>query len=473
MASTHSFPSVPSRYNANPHQAAADGSDGSNSSVGAAVTRTIAILTKSAAKVHRLSIIRRIQEAGFSVLEERMEEWHDPEDTDFLMEFLACEADERKWIQRLTNGPIYVMVLERRSAAAMWSDLLGPDTKDSATTGTADASVGLRATYGSECFYASPSNLAAERQVSICFPELSDAYEAMDPFEANDTVLVQAADVLYDESGRAFDANNGEELDLQEEIVLASDQIGSQHYGQQQQQQQHGGRAATGQVFRARPLPASLGKPAIQPRMSRAAALRMGIELPAIPRREPSAGMARSLSSSQGGSSGISGLPRSDVVLPKSLAKPTLAPRMNKAVAARLGLSTEESGAAGSVGESPVREKVAVDFSNTPGHKRASSGIRVASLQAPSITPRTNRAAAARMTSGGSSTGAPGLGSTGGWARSAPPPSASSFANRGQGPGMARSTSMTSQDGTLRERKPIDFSNVSVPLVRSFYLLIH
>lgn len=107
---------------------------------------------------------------------------------------------------------------------------------------------------------------------------------------------------------------------------------------------------------------------------------------------------------------------------PASLAAPTVAPRLNKAAAARLadksgGSRGEHSNASASLrpertrsnetvepasaaSRSPTAVRKPVDFSNTPGHKRASqssSGIK--SLQAPLLAPRSNRVSESRQPS--------------------------------------------------------------------------
>ena len=107
---------------------------------------------------------------------------------------------------------------------------------------------------------------------------------------------------------------------------------------------------------------------------------------------------------------------------PASLAAPTVAPRLNKAAAARLadksgGSRGEHSDAsasmrpertrsnetvepASSASRSPTAVRKPVDFSNTPGHKRASqSSSAIKSLQAPLLAPRSNRVSEARQPS--------------------------------------------------------------------------
>ncbi|GAA5890400.1 hypothetical protein JCM6882_008824 [Rhodosporidiobolus microsporus] len=82
--------------------------------------------------------------------------------------------------------------------------------------------------------------------------------------------------------------------------------------------------------FRARPAPASTARPALQPRLSKAAALRLGVSLPpSTPRR----------SSSEASSSVDAALPAVPRVVPtpKSLAAPSIAPRMTKSASLRGG----------------------------------------------------------------------------------------------------------------------------------------
>lgn len=115
---------------------------------------------------------------------------------------------------------------------------------------------------------------------------------------------------------------------------------------------------------------------------------------------------------------------------PSSLAAPTILPRSNKAAAARGG--RVEGEISSSMIESPSRQRLSstpahsssaatsnssinsststsseqrtrkeVDYSNTPGHRRQSlSNISIASLSQPSIPPRSNNAANARLRRG-------------------------------------------------------------------------
>lgn len=454
-------------------------------------TRTIAILARSASKTHRLAIQAKITSNGFSILSERLEEWT-LDDQDFLHEFLrdeaadddvadneapgAAEANEAamaRWIKRLTVGPIYVMVLERNRAAELWKDMMGPDYDEDddaavhsqAAQPTLDsdglpiAKTGLRAQYGAGALYGSPPR-SAERQLAICFPELASS-EALDALHAEASMMAdeqrtadrpgsvaavgrdgsfvvrEDEDIVYDEAGQAFDAHNGEPLELQSEIVIdrSNDTDASvQAKLAAMSITATGAEAGGNKVFRARPLPASTMKASAQPRLSRAAALRMGIKLPDPPKRTPSTDAA---SQDAAANVGISGLPRADVKLPRSLQRPSVAPRLNKAAAARTGASDTSPTA--------TKTRKPVDFSSTPGHKRLStSGPRPASLAAPTVAPRLNKAAAARQSQGGAG---------------AVPPTTTTASSSSARASSHGSQASSESKGAALARKPVDFSN--------------
>lgn len=387
-------------------------------------TRTVAVLTKSAAKVHRLAIESRIIQAGFDIIAERAERWNSPDDDDFLHYFLYTDAapdsdtaDFSTWACRLTNGPIHVLVLERANAVETWLELLGPESDTETDNddhhnlqirddGLPISKKGLRQTYGVDSFYGSPNDLVAQDQIAVCFPELDSDHNGQDSYH-------QSAAHASQQEVQANDAN----------VAVAQSQDPT--------------------TFRARPLPDSLKRASIQPRLSKAAALRMGIKLPDPPRRNPSETSSASGGSTKGveGPVGISGLPKAQVQLPASLRPPTVAPRLNKAAAARTKSDVTFSPAAAS----KVREKKQVDYSNTPGHKRSTS-IQVASTAAPTIAPRQTRASMSRITA---HTGSPA-------------PSGQNATTPGRG---NRTTSITSVETNSsagsgeRERRPVDYSS--------------
>lgn len=214
------------------------------------------------------------------------------------------------------------------------------------------------------------------------------------------------------------------------------------------------------QPFRARPLPKTHLAPDISPRTTKAALLRQGLSADGSPKATPH--KSRMSMASTGRIppprkekeneaekemekerikrtfSGVPGHKRSESVSVASTAPPVIAPRLTKAAALRLGLaqpalppgqrrastgSTTNGKAAVSTKASPAitpQKSSAVSdveregddtetekgragkniFDGIPGHKRRES-ISVASTTAgPSITPRTNKAAALRKQGG-------------------------------------------------------------------------
>ncbi|CAO1629246.1 unnamed protein product [Parajaminaea phylloscopi] len=438
-------------------------------------TRTVAVLTRACAKVHRLAIESKITAAGFDILIARQEEWAYPDDLDFLSEFFHGHTDDaaRKWMERLTGSTIHFMVLERPDAVRAWQRLMGPsDVDDDEDGGSVEGNTStqnfrnsiasnssftsgltLREAHGLGALYGSITRQQAERQIAICAPEfaseeamadLSIEYSALieeedeggdeeeldPPSEASHgmsashidpgthapefgaaasirqedvtaaqqqgCLVISEAGLVYDEAGQAFDQQTGAAVQLEEELLPDSHVAEAPHGAAQQAQ----ARADQHKVFKARPIPASIAAPKVQPRLSRAAALRMGIELPAVPVR-----VTKAATEADTGPVGISGLPKAAVALPKSLAAPSIQPRANRASLARTtGTSINPSSQATREG-SPARPRKQVDFSSTPGHKRQSllpkgEQSAVASLAKPTIAPRQNRASLARAAGG-------------------------------------------------------------------------
>lgn len=445
--------------------------------------------------MHRLSVESKLTSAGFDILLSRMEEWSYPDDGDFLNEFLHGHREEvvSKWVERLSNQPIYLMVLERVNAVQTWLDLMGSDGDEvgksgngddddedddegdfsfnSFSSGTGIGGAKLRTIYGKHLLYGSVSPQQAERQIAICAPELAspeaiaelelsmcsidddDGGDEGEVGDDNSQILLAANDVLYNEQGQAFNAKTGEQVEIQEEIVHkearnpsnASSSAGNASINSS------GVRSppTTTTAIKARPLPpASLNTPRIQPRLSRAAALRMGVELPPVPKRTVVAAPAPT------GPVGISGLPKTAVAKPKSLAEPTVKPRANRASLARTGGGS--SSGSSTTATSPPAPRKEVDFSSTPGHrnKRSSlSAVQLASLRPPTIAPRTNKAAMARVSGVGG-----GAATTSHHARSA---SASLAATSGRTSPVKHAIAVKQPGASAiaPERRPIDFSN--------------
>lgn len=146
--------------------------------------------------------------------------------------------------------------------------------------------------------------------------------------------------------------------------------------------------------FHARPLPASHAVPFAEPRLTKAAALRLGIALPVRPTRTREDSVT-----SEGSTSTTSAAPRF-VPIPKSLAAPSIVPRGTKASALRSG---GEHGVTPKPTTKAMRRQSLTTaersshptFDNTPGHKRRGS-FPVASTARPKLEPRLSRAALLR-----------------------------------------------------------------------------
>ncbi|BGP13994.1 hypothetical protein JCM10213_005580 [Rhodosporidiobolus nylandii] len=129
--------------------------------------------------------------------------------------------------------------------------------------------------------------------------------------------------------------------------------------------------------FRARPAPSS--NPAIQPRMTKAAALRLGVPLPPTTPR-------RSSSETSSAAESVPAIPRV-VPTPKSLAAPSIAPRLTKAAALRAGQDVA------SLSQTPrPAKRQSISTADRAAMDRAARRL---SIQVPSLT--TEPAVAVRM----------------------------------------------------------------------------
>lgn len=140
--------------------------------------------------------------------------------------------------------------------------------------------------------------------------------------------------------------------------------------------------------FRARPLPPTHASPNIVPRMSRASALRAGLDIDTSPKRYPATpeSLAKTFA-------GVPGHKRAEAIPVASTAPPAVTPRMTRASALRLGQPVPQKPKAR---PSTAGGLLSDTFDGVPGHKRRET-ITVASTKPPSVTPRTNRSAELRV----------------------------------------------------------------------------
>lgn len=179
-------------------------------------------------------------------------------------------------------------------------------------------------------------------------------------------------------------------LDLQSDAAYYASSVRSSNAGSTKQSS--GGtptKSANGKpIFRARPVPATNVPGTVQPRMTKAAALRMGVTPASVskPRQATGGELAGKKNFID-----VPGHKRSSIIAVASTAAPIIAPRPTKASALREGKPLETKRSRQSLDVPPKAET----FKNIPGHKRSET-IEVSSVKEPIVKPRTNRSAALR-----------------------------------------------------------------------------
>ncbi|KAF7299579.1 Kinesin-like protein [Mycena chlorophos] len=341
-----------------------------HSNGGATPTMTVAMV-KTHALQYRFDIEKRIQEASFEIVKERQMEFDVETDPDTLYELFGEDAET------LGEGPTWVYVLERRRAVEVWNTLMGPADPEAAK---AESPNSLRALYGTDKLHnavmGSADNETAEMQIASLFAS-SPVFPLSDLPD----------DGAYDEGYAASNPSTT---------------------------------AGRKSMFKARALPSTHEKPDIVPRMSRAAAIRAGLVVVEVDKVTPT--VAREPLSKEKLAKTFANVPghkRAESIAVASTAAPTIAPRMTRAAALRLGLPPP----------APVKKTAATNgngnanFDGVPGHKRRET-ITVASVAAPTVAPRLNKSAALRASKD-----------------NAPP---SSFQFKAPGKGLSRSNSVSS-----------------------------
>ncbi|KAI0076701.1 hypothetical protein K474DRAFT_1198308 [Panus rudis PR-1116 ss-1] len=329
-------------------------------------TRTVAII-KTHALEHRFDIEPRISEAGFEIVKERQMEFDVETDPDTMYELFGEDY------VTFAEGPVWVYVLERRRAVEVWNTLMGNPDPEIARQETPNS---IRALYGisreQNAVMGSTDEQAAEIQILSIFA-------SSPPFPTAELPDVTSNPI-----------NGGSMRSVSSSVLEALRQNGMSENEYATSNPSTTGGNKNGK-FKARPLPATLHKPDIVPRMSRAAALRAGIVLEAPKRAPPTKEqLAKTFAN-------VPGHKRSETISVASTAPPAVAPRMTRAASLRLGQKPPErpvKARASTVGAAEGQPKAT--FDGVPGHKRRET-IAVASTKPPSVAPRLNRSAALRQ----------------------------------------------------------------------------
>ncbi|KAL0570033.1 hypothetical protein V5O48_011931 [Marasmius crinis-equi] len=328
------------------------------------LTRTVAII-KHHALAHRFDLEPRIQEASFEIVKERQMEFDVETDPETLYELFGDDAES------LGEGPVWVYVLERRRAVEVWNTLMGNPDPEVARQESPNS---LRALYGisrqQNALMGSPDAETAEIQIASLFassPPFPTTDLPDDRFSTLNSVSSSVLSALQKATSDEALSNSG----LTSPSVGGSSKTGK-----------------SGSGFRARTLPSTHNKPDIVPRTTRAAALRAGVAPEKVsPRSPPTKDSLKKTFEN------VPGHKRSGTINVASTAAPTIAPRMTKAAALRLGIQPPPPTARKPPPASENDQKRG--FDGVPGHKRRES-IAVASVSAPTIAPRLNKSASLR-----------------------------------------------------------------------------
>ncbi|EIN12745.1 hypothetical protein PUNSTDRAFT_97596 [Punctularia strigosozonata HHB-11173 SS5] len=370
------------------------------------LTRTVAMI-KTHALHHRFDIETRISEAGFEVLKERQMEFDTDTDPETLYELFGEDAESFR------EGPVWVYVLERRRAVEMLQGLMGPPVPEIARQNAPNS---LRALYGIDAQQNAIMGSSDDETAEI---QIASLFASSPPFPTTELPDVD---------------KNGTINSLSSSVLSALRGANASATGTSEQSRSSTN--ANGKpLFRARPIPATIDKPDIVPRTTRAAALRAGIAV----EKDNGPSKPRAPVSKEREAQMFADVPgygyRSEKFKVASTAAPKVAPRMSRAAALRMGLKPEESPSRAKPRPSSFAAPVNVTklapktgtFDGVPGHKRRET-ITVASVKAPTVAPRLNKAASLRAQ------------------KEAAPPSSFNFRGSSQAP-SSRSSSRASIGG--------------------------
>jgi hypothetical protein len=303
-------------------------------------------------------------------------------------------------------------VLERRRAVEVWNALMGEHDPEAARELSPNSLRALYGVSGDQNgFMGSPDVSTAEFQISTIFNS-SPPFPSSDPEDRFDSLRGLSTEVLFalqrahsqDSLPPSSEANTST-APGGSQGQTSSD--GGHHNGNSPNlNSPRNGRP----TFRARPLPKTHAVPDIAPRTTKAAALREGKitprvdkvtrTLPRVPL--PKDVLARTFAN-------VPGHKRADTIQVASTAMPAVAPRMTKAASLRINKDLVAVSGARTMGRARPSLSAVTDaarkkpvpasniFEGVPGHKRRQTVAVVSVTAPPSVGPRTNRSAMLRV----------------------------------------------------------------------------
>ncbi|THH19193.1 hypothetical protein EW146_g1921 [Bondarzewia mesenterica] len=281
-------------------------------------TRTVAII-KPHALEHRFDIEHRITTAGFEIVKERQMEFDVENDPDILFELFGEDASS------FAEGPVWVYVLERHRAVEVWNTIMGDPDPEVARI---SSSTSLRALYGisreQNATMGSPDVQTAEVQIASLFV-------SSPPFPTTE---------LPDDLDFVSPVSNGSIRSVSSSVLSAlrrgAPSDGSRTHGGSSISRSNEDSGNVTPNFKARSIPSSHVSPTIVPRTTRAADLRAGI-ISGTPERDRRHRTPPSKEQLAKMFANVPGHKRTGTITVASTAPPAVAPRMTRAASLRLG----------------------------------------------------------------------------------------------------------------------------------------
>lgn len=304
----------------------------------------------------------------------------DPDgDRDTLLELFGRDADS------LGLEPVWVYVLERRRAVEVWLTLMGDEDPLVARQESPNS---LRAVYGHDkhdnAFIGSPDTATAETQISVLFASSPPFPTAEADYDVDPMSL---SPPRHHSSARSVTSEGKSSHTAASSKPRYTNGNGN-------------GVSPPGSAFKARPVPSTNAVPESQPRLTRAASLRLGLPVEGG-RERPPVRAPRTKEEQKAAFLDVPGHKRSQTITVASTAAPTVAPRPTRASVLRENkdqLQRTPTWGSARKDSIPTMDKPKpgqATFDGVPGHKRRET-IQVASTAAPTVAPRPNRAAELR-----------------------------------------------------------------------------
>ena len=280
------------------------------------------------------------------------------------------------------RGPVWVYVLERRRAVEVWSTLMGNRDFEVARR---DAPNSLRALYG----HSSEQNgLMGSSDTEIAEIQIGALFASSPPFHTTDLPGDDRYGSIKSVSSSVLAAlrKATEDEGYAPSVVTNPSTVNG---GSSQGKLNGNGKP----MFKARAIPATHDKPDIVPRTTRAAALRAGQAVDKTAPRGPvtKERLAETFAN-------VPGHKRMSSIAVASTAPPAIAPRMTRAASLRLGQAPPPQviRKRALTNQENTKNGTTSLFDGVPGHKRRES-FAVASVKAPTLAPRSNKSAALRV----------------------------------------------------------------------------